>query len=212
MELDSDALLWKMPAFNLSDETLEGLLGKAMQRKALVIDMRGNTGGRIDTLERLIARTFPNDVVMGEIKERTGTRPWKVATRGQPFAGRLVVLVDSDSGSSAELFARALQLEKRGTVIGDRTSGSVMQARFRTYQMGADQVVYYYASISTGAVVMRDGGQLEGSGVVPDETVLPTAEDLAAGRDPALSRALKLAGLDVSPERSGKMFPFKWPK
>jgi C-terminal processing protease CtpA/Prc len=56
-------------------------------------------------------------------------------------------------------------------------------------------------------VVMPDGASLEGRGVVPDEVVLPTAQDLAAGRDPALARALALAGVLVSPERAGRMFP-----
>lgn len=57
---------------------------------------------------------------------------------------------------------------------------------------------------------MSDGGVLEGKGVVPDETVLPTAEDLASGRDPALARAVKLAGIESTPEAAGKLFPLQW--
>jgi len=38
---------------------------------------------------------------------------------------------------------------------------------------------------------MSDGARLEQAGVVPDGTVFPTGEELAAGRDPALARAGK---------------------
>jgi C-terminal processing protease CtpA/Prc len=57
---------------------------------------------------------------------------------------------------------------------------------------------------------MADGKSLEGTGVTPDETVLPTAEDIAAGRDPVLAYAAKLAGLEIDPVKAGKLFPFEW--
>jgi hypothetical protein len=40
--------------------------------------------------------------------------------------------------------------------------------------------------------------------------VLPTAKDLAAGRDPAMARATELAGLPMDPVAAGKLFPFEW--
>jgi hypothetical protein len=42
--------------------------------------------------------------------------------------------------------------------------------------------------------------------VTPDELLLPTREDLAAGRDPALSRAATLAGASLDPKAAGALF------
>jgi len=52
---------------------------------------------------------------------------------------------------------------------------------------------------------MTDGGRLEGVGVLPDELILPTASDLAAGRDPVLARALTLAGTPLGAGEAGSL-------
>jgi C-terminal processing protease CtpA/Prc len=58
---------------------------------------------------------------------------------------------------------------------------------------------------------MSDGKSIENAGVVPDETVLPTAEELAEGKDPVLSRAAAPAGVELDRSRRGRLFPFEWP-
>jgi C-terminal processing protease CtpA/Prc len=65
-----------------------------------------------------------------------------------PFEGKLIVLLDSRSASAAELFARVVQIEKRGAVVGDVSSGRVMEAKHYTYREGVYQVLFYGASIT----------------------------------------------------------------
>jgi C-terminal processing protease CtpA/Prc len=103
-----------------------------------------------------------------------------------------------------------VQLEHRGTVIGDRTSGKVMEALEIGDSQGADIRIFYGFSVTEANLIMSDGKSLEKTGVTPDELLLPTGADIAAGRDPVLSHAAELAGVKLDPVAAGKMFPFEW--
>ena len=46
--------------------------------------------------------------------------------------------------------------------------------------------------------------------MIPDETLLPTAEDLAAQRDPVLARAAALGNVKIDPAKAGTLFPKEW--
>ncbi len=153
-----------------------------------------------------------SDVIkIGDMKRRKETKPVTAKTRGnRVFKGQLVVLVDSRSGSAAELFARVVQLEKRGTVIGDRTSGAVMRSKHHPRQMGTDTVVFYGTSITDADVIMTDGKSLERVGVMPDEVRLPTAVDLARKHDPVMSYAASLLKVEIEPDKAGALFPEEW--
>lgn len=210
VESGKDLFIWKMPHFD-DVETVDKMMDKAKKSKALILDLRGNGGGYESGLLRLIGYFFDHDIKLGDLKTRKETKPLIAKTLGSAaYKGQLVVLVDSESASSSELFARMIQLEKRGTIIGDRTSGSVMQGTYAGYKSGVDLVFYYGIVITSGDLIMSDGKSLENSGVVPDELLLPTPDELAKKRDTVLSRAASLVGMKLDAIDAGKMFPVEW--
>src|SRR4030095_9509895 len=113
-------------------------------------------------------------------------------------------------GSAAELFARVIQLEHRGLVIGDRSAGAVMEAHPYFFGLGTDNRLQYAIAVTDANIIMRDGMSLERLGVMPDELLQPSAQDLATGRDPVLARAAQLAGLTLDPAPAGELLPFEW--
>src|SRR5262249_50984188 len=126
-EMGDDAMIWKMPEFDLDDRGVDDLMGKAKKRKALILDLRGNPGGAEETLKTLLGYFVESETKVGDIKRRKETIPLTVKPRGGGFKGKLIVLIDNQSGSSAEIFSRVIQLEHAGTVIGDRSAGAVMR-------------------------------------------------------------------------------------
>jgi C-terminal processing protease CtpA/Prc len=213
IEAGDELLIWKMPQFDLPDAGVDEMMSKARKRKSLILDLRGNGGGYEDTLKRLAGYFFDRDVKIAELKGRKELKPLVAVTRGDKvFKGKLVVLIDSESGSAAEMFARVVQLEKRGTVIGDRSAGAVMRSRAYEHQLGIDVVSFYAVSVTEADAVMSDGKSLERTGVTPDEVLLPTAEEMAGNRDPVLARAAAVVGVPLSPEKAGEMFPVEWRK
>lgn len=212
-EKGEDLFIWKMPEFDMPKEKVDDFVGKFRKRKGLILDLRGNHGGYEETLLRLVGNVFDHDVKVGELKRRKETKASIAKTRGENiFSGKLVVLIDSESGSAAELFARVVQLEKRGIVVGDRSAGAVMRAKAYDHELGVDTIVPYGVSITDADIVMSDGKSLESVGVTPDEIRLPTAADLAARRDPVLAYAASLFGVIISPEQAGELFPLEWHK
>ncbi|HEY6137053.1 MAG TPA: S41 family peptidase [Thermoanaerobaculia bacterium] len=207
-----DIVIWKMPRFDLDKQEIRRIMGKVRKARALVIDLRGNPGGYEETLTELLGYFFDHDLVIAEAHGKEKTKPITARTHGDAYKGAVVVLIDSDSASSAELFARVFQLEKRGTVVGDRSAGAVMEAMQKTLTLGADVVVPYGLSITRADLTMRDGKSLEHAGVIPDELLLPTPADLAAGRDSVLMRAAKLAGTELDAQKAAALFPIEWRK
>ena len=203
-------LIWKMNEFDLTDSQIDEAMSRAKKHKHLILDLRGNAGGWVTTITRIVANLFDHDIKIADSKSRKETKPLMAKSRGEKaYTGKLTILVDSRSASASEVLARTVQLEKRGNVIGDRTAGAVMTSRQYDDEIGIDVVVFYGLSVTVSDLIMPDGNSLEHHGVTPDEVRLPTAEDLAAGRDPVLSYAASLGGVNLDPLEAGKFFPIE---
>jgi len=159
----------------------------------LVLDLRGNPGGRIQTLQQ-IAGAFCDDSTGLLRMQQAGTEETVYSTEAPVrFRGDVRILMDARTGSAAELFAAALQDVRHARLVGERTAGSTRSRRTARLPGG---VLFHYA----GRAEFRriDGRPIEGIGVVPDVDFLPTRVGLAGGHfgdapgDPAVQRALAL--------------------
>ncbi len=207
-----NTLVWKLPTFSFDPDKVDELAAAATKGSNLIIDLRGDGGGYILNLEKIAGYFFDKDVKIadrqGRDEKEKESKPMLAKSQNKnSFNGKLIVLVDSQSASASEIFARLIQLEKRGTVIGDVSAGAVMQAIRNGGKIGTDRQIFYSTSVTNANVVMSDGKSLEHIGVIPDEIIIPTASDLEKGFDPVLARALELSGVPASPEQAGNLFP-----
>jgi carboxyl-terminal processing protease len=213
VDVGHDLMVLKFRQFAFSQSEIDDLMGKVRKHSALVIDLRENGGGAVETLKYMVEGLFPTEVKVPTRVGRKDSKPmFEKYHPHNPWSGKLVVLVDSRSASASEILARLVQLEKRGVVIGDRSAGAVMESIQYSYQAGMGVTVFYGASITDADIIMSDGKSLEHVGVMPDQLMLATATDMASGRDPVLARAVELAGSKVTPEDAAKFFPYEWPK
>lgn len=200
--------LWKIPDLvNYDDKELELLLTKIKSYKKLVLDLRGNNGGLSSVTASVIGCLFNRELKIYTVKDRKNNKPsFAKPHKKGAFEGELVVLVDSESASGAELIARIVQLEKRGRVIGDRTAGMVMRSLTFGGSYTTPTLVFfssrYAAQVSVADLIMTDGTSLESVGVKPDELLVPQPVDLANKRDPVLARAAAIFGVVIDPVKA----------
>jgi C-terminal processing protease CtpA/Prc len=152
--------------------------------QGLVLDLRHNGGGRTFYLGRVLGRLLGATTV-GETVGRGKRTPLDgLLLSGEPYEGFVVVLVGPSTASSAEIVAAAIQDLKRGLVIGRGTQGSVLSAQFFDLPDGGK------LAVPVADYERKHGHRIEGVGVQPDIWVMPTLEDVRAGRDPVLERAI----------------------
>ena len=95
---------------------------KSQGAVALVLDLRGNSGGLLQESVEVASEFLDGGVVFYEVR-RNGETTTEATPGGAWTEGPLVVLVDSGTASAAELVAGAIRDHERGILIGQRTYG-----------------------------------------------------------------------------------------
>lgn len=153
----------------------------------IVLDLRGNPGGRLLEADAVLSCFLPRDLAWATRTTRSG-RAIVLRTAGgcgdldAPAPNDVAVLVDANSRSAAELTPAALQEAGRAVVVGEQTAGAVLISQDTRLPDGGR------LSLSRSDFVTAGGVRLEKRGVTPDVPAPDT--DRHADRDLALELAI----------------------
>jgi carboxyl-terminal processing protease len=164
---------------------LERLAGRGAT--TYVLDLRGNGGGYESAAVHVASLFIPSGTIASN-HARLGLAVFSPADGHALPPAPLVVLVDGDSASGAELVAGALQDRKRGTLIGTRTFGKGVAQEMLPLPDGAA------IKLTTMRYATAGGRFIDGIGLVPDIVVTEPdgAQRGVPGHDAQLDRALAL--------------------
>ena len=167
-------------------ERIEQFVGQLPQlgARALVFDVRGNPGGRVDVGARILNRFISSGPLFQQV-DRSGNQRVVMAL-GPGWARPLptVVLIDGSTASMGEIFAAAMRERGVARLVGKQTAGSVAAALVFGLNDGS-AVKVTILEINSG-----NGVVLNGVGVAPDDEMESSPEDLDAGRDVPLEHAI----------------------
>ena len=153
--------------------------------RGIVLDLRSNGGGLVEEAQ-LVASIFVSKGTIVSTRGRAQPSETLLATGGAiPGSIPVVVLVDGNTASAAEIVTAALQDHRRAAVVGTHTFGKgVFQEQEPLSNGGA-------LEITVGEYFTPDGRNLGGGGVklgagITPEVRVPTGVDTSHGLNVAL--------------------------
>jgi C-terminal processing protease CtpA/Prc len=178
-ELDNVLSTWKaMPGMNL---------------RALVMDLRGNTGGLFSSAVQVVERFVPNGVIVstsGRLDEFN--KIYNAGARMNVTDLPLVVLVDGMTASAAEVLAGAFRDRQRATLVGTQTYGKGSIQRVLQFKTGEDVEDQGKAEPRCGGIRITlarfytpNGQALSGAGVSPHLVIQEKARQFDAAMEQA---------------------------
>lgn len=155
--------------------------------KKLIIDLRGNPGGYLDSAVSMASHFLPKgSVVVTEDYEgnQQNLVHKSTGTGGVPAGTKIVILIDQGSASASEIFSGALQDNKIATLVGTRSFGK-----------GSVQELMNIGDASLKVTVARwltpSGRSISDGGLTADIKVERTQADFEKGIDAQKGRAVQ---------------------
>ena len=191
--LDDGIAYLKLAEFNAQAASklkadLQSLL--AEEPRGLILDLRDNPGGFLNVSVEIGSQFVGEGSILVEKLKDGQHRDYPAQSGGLATDIPLVVLVNGGTASASEIVAGAIQDAGRGILIGEQTLGK-----------GSVQLSHYLSDGSELRVTIArwftpNGRAIHEEGLAPNIQVDMTEEDIEAGRDPQLQRAIEyLQGL-----------------
>lgn len=132
--------------------------------KGLVIDIRNNPGGLLDTVVGMLKYMLPDGLIV-YTEDKQGNRKEYKGQDNDEFNLPLAVIVNGNSASASEIFAGAIQDYGKGTIIGTQTYGKGIVQTVKPLTDGS-AIKFTIAKYFT-----PKGQDIHGKGVTPDIVV-----------------------------------------
>jgi carboxyl-terminal processing protease len=167
-------------------DEVQGALKDLKQKGArqIVLDLRDNGGGLLPSAVDVASQFLSDGVVLYEKQKGKDEQMYQVKPGGLATDVPIVVLVNHATASASEIVAGALRDRGRAVLVGEQTYGK-----------GSVQHIYDLNDGSSLHVTAAEWftpnhHQLTGNGLQPDLATPRSDDDIAAGRDPQLDRAV----------------------
>lgn len=153
----------------------------------LILDLRNNGGGYLQTAIDVVSEFIGDGVVMYEEHGNGSVNEYKAQRGGIATDIPMVVLINEGSASASEIVAGAIQDRDRGVLVGIISFGKGSVQTITNLENDQGQI-----RVTTARWLTPDKRQINGIGLEPDYVVEITDEDFNAGLDPQLEKAIEL--------------------
>ncbi|WMJ90310.1 S41 family peptidase [Anaerocolumna sp. MB42-C2] len=133
-------------------------------QKGLIVDVRNNPGGLLDTVVDILNRMLPKGLIV-YTEDKYGTREEKFSDAKEEFDKPLAVLINGNSASASEIFSGAIQDYKRGTIVGTTSFGKGIVQSIIPLSDGTA------IKVTVSKYYTPNGKNIHGIGISPDVTV-----------------------------------------
>lgn len=153
--------------------------------RAVVVDMRNNPGGLLTAAVHLGSEFVSGAIVKQEFSDGT-IKSLTSDHSGKLLKFPMVVLINSGSASASEIFAGAIQDNKRGKIVGEVSfgKGTVQDA----FPLPGDTGLH----VTIARWLTPKENSINDVGITPDIKVEMTRDDVEADRDVQLEKALEI--------------------
>jgi len=142
-----------------SDELLKSL-SKLKYSSGVILDLRNNPGGLLEEALRVSQLFISNGIIVSY--QVNGAEKLFKADNPKPISAPVVVMINRNTASSAEIVASAFQDRNRGVIIGERSYGKGSVQEFVTLEDGSK------LELTVARFVTPSGKIIDEVGVSPD--------------------------------------------